>query len=90
MKTVKLTKLSGKPNSSTKIGYWVQGVLHSPIKLGKPACLDAPVSTSSNNEHHHWFRTTMIDRIEDKAYGTQQVIYTQNSTWLVEEINEPS
>ncbi len=84
MKTVKLTKIAGKPDSRIKVGYAMEGPTFKDPEIGKKFYLDGRIMDSNGN-HLQWFHTTIVDRIEDKV-GGGKFIYTQNSTWLIEDL----
>lgn len=88
MTWVKLTKLSGKPDSHIGPGYWVKGILATKgIEVGQVIFLDYQISTSLG-QHFDWFSTTEVQEIEGALSdeGKCMVVKTKNSNWKVEVI----
>lgn len=88
---VRLTKLSGvaRRTSEIFIGYWLEGVLRSPITIGKPIALlryrrsrrdDDPMDSPETVECMGLFESSKIVRIESN------LLYTENSVWQIEEV----
>jgi hypothetical protein len=76
MRNVKLTKVSGKPDSSIPIGYWVKGLPARAPEIGRSFVLTGPIDTSLR-EHFDWFKTTTVMSFDGK------VITTKNSKWEI-------
>ena len=70
----RITKISGKPNSSISVGYWVEGWEAHPPKVGLPYKMAAPIRTSEN-DRFAWFSTTTVISVDG------DVITTKNSKW---------
>lgn len=71
---VKLTKLSGKPDSSILPGFSVEGPEVWPPEIGEAYHLDGYIR-NSDGETWLWFHTTEVMAIEE------DVLVTQNSRW---------
>ncbi len=82
---IRLTKVSGKPTSHIKPGYWVEGWGSWP-EVGKSLYLDRPIK-SSLNEQFEWFQTTKVNEVNEKMDGGS-FIETNNSQWRIEEVHD--
>jgi len=76
---VRITKLSGKSESSLPVGYWVDGTAYKLPRVGKPFWIE-PVNRTSAKDRFDWFSTTEVVAFNGK------VITTRNSKWKYEEI----
>lgn len=80
MKTVRLTKLSGAPESSISPGYEVEGPISREPEVGKKVCLDGYIRDIQGNRYE-WFHTTEATAVVKRPNGW--VVTTKNSEWLV-------
>ena len=88
---IRLTKLSGvaRRTSGIFIGYWLEGLLSSPITIGEPITVlrhrrsrrdDDPMDGPEAVECMGLFESSKIVSIE------QNLLYTENSVWQIEEV----
>jgi hypothetical protein len=72
----KITKLSGKPDSSLPVGYWCEGYAPTNPIIGEPFTLKKPLRTP-HMEPFDWFSTTTVLDFDGK------IITTKNSKWEI-------
>lgn len=81
---IRITKLEGKPDSHTPIGYWVEGTETVVPTVDRQYVLDdleGRISTSKD-ERFDWFITTKITGLTPDGFTTK------NSKWKREELAE--
>lgn len=82
--TVRMTKISGKEDSSYPVGAIIEGPAWSKPKVGERFRLDGYIKTSKN-ERFEWFHTTEVLSLVEVA-GGGTIITTTNSQWRIDEL----
>ncbi len=76
MPYISIEKVSGKPDATLPIGFWVSGYIHEYPQHQERVVLSNPIE-SSDRAHYDWFQTSTIVEIVDG------MIHTKNSVWKI-------